>query len=211
MHFLVHSNTPVLCGATSQHICFSIGISIGLTPLLVLKESRFEGANTFPHEYKNKEMFISLRVSSKTRDKNPVRFLPFRILDGIVRRPLLNGRDLLQPLHQMLIVDHVLRLRRVHVVRVPPAAHGALSHAAAASPTRPVHEPRGGDGGKAAARRDAAAPEGLLLRQLVDLGGREPGGGRNGGSVGVNVQWLLHRRRDCRRRRLRLWVRHWGL
>ena len=69
MHFLVHSNTPVLCGATSQHSCFSIGISIGLTPLLVLKESRFEGANTFPHEYKNKEMFISLRVSSKTRDK----------------------------------------------------------------------------------------------------------------------------------------------
>ena len=112
----------------------------------------------------------------------------------------------------MLIVDHVLRLRRVHVVRVPPAAHGALSHAAAASPTRPVHEPRGGDGGKAAARRDAAAPEGLLLlRQLVDLGGREPGGGRNGRSVGVNVQWLLHRRRDCSRRRLRLWVCHWGL
>ena len=50
----------VLCGATSQHICFSIG----LTPLLVLIESRFEGANTFPHEYKNKEMFISFLDSS---------------------------------------------------------------------------------------------------------------------------------------------------
>ena len=54
----------VLCGATSQHICFSIGISIGLTPLLVLIESRFEGANTFPHEYKNKEMFISFLDST---------------------------------------------------------------------------------------------------------------------------------------------------
>ena len=75
----------------------------------------------------------------------------------------------------MLIVDHVLRLRRVHVVRVlllPTATadhaptHGT-QHAAAAS-TCPVHEARGGDGGKAVARRDAAAAaEGLLLLQLL--------------------------------------------
>ena len=83
----------------------------------------------------------------------------------------------------MLIVDHVLRLRRVHVVRVtrPPAGeghaptHGAQLHAAAAS-TCPVHEARchrggcvGGDGAKAVARRTAAsaAAEGLLLLQLL--------------------------------------------
>ena len=122
-------------------------------------------------------------------------FLPFRILDGIVRRPLLYGRDLLQPLHQMLIVDHVLRLRRRvrHVVRVLPAnpANGGATHgnAAAASSTRPVvrrpHEApsRAGDGGKAAAgRRDAAAAEGLLLLLQLKVG---------------QLQRLLNRGRHC--------------
>ena len=123
-------------------------------------------------------------------------FLPFRILDGIVRRPLLYGRDLLQPLHQMLIVDHVLRLRRVgHVVRVLPAnpANGGAAHgnAAAASSTRPIVRPhedpsRAGDGGKAAAgRRDAAAAaaaEGLLLLLQLKVG---------------QLQRLLNRRWHC--------------
>ena len=62
--------------------------------------------------------------------------LPFRVLaDGIVRRPLLYGRDLLQPLHQMLVVDHVLRLggRRVGRVGLPVPAHGAQDAAAAAA------------------------------------------------------------------------------
>ena len=121
-------------------------------------------------------------------------FLPFRILDGIVRRPLLYGRDLLQPLHQMLIVDHVLRLRRRvrHVVRVLPATptNGGATHgnAAAASSTRPIVRPhedpsRAGDGGKAAAgRRDAAAAEGLLLLLQLKMG---------------QLQRLLYRRWHC--------------
>ena len=76
--------------------------------------------------------------------------LPFGILaDGIVRRPLLYGRDLLQPLHQMLVVDHVLRLRlrgrrrrrrvgpgRVVRMRLPVPAQDA----AAAASTCPFDE-----------------------------------------------------------------------
>ena len=100
----------------------------------------------------------------------------------------------------MLIVDHVLRLRRVHVVRVvllptataddAPTAHGT-QHAAAAS-TCPVHEARGGDGGKAVARRDAAAAEGLLPLRLLMNVVRVSARARRRRLGEGNVQRLLH-------------------